>query len=89
MHAVHDAVSHPADRTEQRLRLQPVQQEVDRGAADLRLDAGGRVFGGVIDTEVRLRAADAVDFSLQQRFRRPLRCEDREANARGTAIDGQ
>ncbi len=49
----------------------------------------GARSAALIDTEVRLRAADAVDFSLQQRFRRPLRREDREANARGTAIDGQ
>ena len=43
LHAVHDAMSDGADRCEDRLRLEPVQQESDRRA----VIGGGKTAGGL------------------------------------------
>jgi len=90
-HAVHHAVAHGPDRREDRLLLQPAQQEIHRravvggGHADGRPRLSRRLAGG----QIRAAQTDAIDLPGQPPPRPCARLKHREPDARRSAVDGQ
>ena len=79
-HAMHDAVTYRAHFGESRLRLQPLQQRVDRRwkASGIERDALRLLALAGVDLERRARLADALDFSvllLRRIGAGPVECE--------------
>jgi hypothetical protein len=65
---MHNPVSNAFDRSEHRLRFEPIQQKGDRGSVIARIDGATvvRLSGRVIEGQIRAAQADAVYFAIQQ-----------------------
>ena len=89
LHAVDDAMSHSPDRCEDRLRFEPVEQEI-RGRAVV---GGGqrarrrRGSAGVVDPERRIAYTDAIDLAVESAPERVACLVHREPNARRPAVE--
>ena len=91
LHAVHHAVSCGADRREDRLRLEPLEQETHRSTviAGGKAAGAGRCSSGVVDDQIRAAQTDAIDLATETPPRRFAGLIHREADARRSAVDRQ
>lgn len=88
-HPMHDPVSHGFDRTEHRLRFEPIEEESDRRIRLRGVDRGTilRLFGGIFEGQFRAAQTDAVHFPLQEPSQRFASLIYGEPDARGAAVD--